>query len=466
MSFDSDGDLIALGKLLATGETPAAVTSPILLRCQLALSRCLPLSTELTSLRISTFAINTIDNTLLLADTAGKQLLKVDAQGQVLLRQDVAMPERPVMRLNSGLLFMNSAMGPAISVFRYDDNAFGEQLDEVLLLPPAASELEQTSAGDFVWSADAWWVNLINPDNGSMGLYRFDADWNFLEQVETPFKKGTLELNSWAMKTLVNDGRSAEIQRFNAQGKAEAPLVSSLLKELVDGQHRRSRVTALSWRGALLLCALITVLGLFYGYLQRLRTLVYKSHRERGAQPVDDYEDTLQWIDPVANRIRLLRGRGVSYTLLATALILLAIGSSVSALQLTALLIALSGPAIALLLWSRRPPGNIGHLGQSLLLVDHRGIYHMGEGSQIHYRGSFLMLDDVLVFTGNWLLPAFSREQVRTQAGPLVAGGVKVDRNTVMVKLLQSQHPLALGAIAIIGTATVAVLLLALKGVF
>ena len=466
MAFDSGGDLIALGQQLATAEAPAAVAAPVLMRCQLALSRCLPFAAELANIRIDTFAINTIDNTLLLADTAGKQLLKVDAQGKVLLRKDVAMPERPVLRLNSGLLFMNSALGPAISVFRYDDNAFGQQLDEVLLLPPAATELEQTSAGDFVWSADAWWVNLINPQNGSMGLYRFDKEWNFLEQVETPFKEGTLELSSWVMKTLANDGRSVEIQRFNAQGKAEVPLVSSLLKELVDGQQRRARVTALSWRGALLLCALVTALGLFYGYLQSLRTLVYKSHRERGAQPVDDYEDTLQWIDPLANRISLLRRRGVSYTLLATALILLAIGSSVSALQLTALLIALSGPAIALLLWRRRPLGNIGRLDQSLLLVDHRGMYHMGEGSQIHYRGSFLLLDDVLVFTGNRLLPAFSREQVQKDVGPLVAGGVKVDRNTVMVKLLQSQHPLALGAIAIMGTATVAVLLLGLKGIF
>jgi len=180
---------------------------------------------------------------------------------------------------------------------------------------------------------------------------------------------------------------------------------------------------------------------------------------------VDDYVDSLQWIDPVENRRGRLRRRGFSYALLSIALVLMGIGNSVSALQLAALFIVLSGPAMALALWSRRPVGHIGILGQSLLLVDPRGIYHMGEGSQVHYRGSFLLIDDIVVFTGNRLLPAFSPQQVQGLVKPIAASGIRVDFNTVLVKLLQSQHPLAQGVIAILATATTAVVLLSLQGI-
>ncbi len=53
------------------------------------------------------------------------------------------------------------------------------------------------------------------------------------------------------------------------------------------------------------------------------------------------------------------------------------------------------------------------------------------------------MMDDVAVFAGNYLLPAFSRESIDTSVAPLVEGGARVDRKTVIVKLVQSRHPLA-----------------------
>jgi hypothetical protein len=49
---------------------------------------------------------------------------------------------------------------------------------------------------------------------------------------------------------------------------------------------------------------------------------------------------------------------------------------------------------------------------------------------------------------------------------PAASEGVKVDRKIVTVKLLQSRHPLALGALAILAGIAAAGALLSLQGIF
>jgi hypothetical protein len=381
-------------------------------------------------------------------------------------RASVPIPEHPVLRLHGGLLLMNSTEGPGVSVLRYEDSAFGQQLDEILLLPPPALQAQQSRVGDFIWSGNAWWASLYNPDSGSIGLYRFDSEWNYLDQVVLPAATGPLQLSSWGTKTLVSDRRQLAIQRFNAQGAVEAPFVSTQLAELVAERQSHGNLTALAWRGGLLLCALTAVLGFGFGYLQSLRRLVYKPRREQGAEPVDNYTNALHWIDPVLSRPALLRRWSVRYGVLLLGILLVAIAQSVAAALLAALLLALSGPGIVLLLLSRTPIGHIGILQGRLLLVDHNGMYHLAGGSTVQYRGPFLLIDDVVVFCGNHLLPVFAPLQLQNLVHPLAQGGVKVDRNTIVVKLLQSRHPFALGACAILATATTAAMLLCLQGIF
>jgi hypothetical protein len=193
---------------------------------------------------------------------------------------------------------------------------------------------------------------------------------------------------------------------------------------------------------------------------------VYKSWRERGAEPIDRLADTIDWVEPAPDRSASLGRTGITYAVLATGLVLGAIGLGVSSLQLSALLLALAGPAAALILLQRSDPGHIGILDSELLLVDHAAMYHLGSGGRIHYRGPFLMIDDVTVFTGTHLLPAFSPAVIAQRVAPLAVGGVRVDRKIVTVKLLQSRHPLALGAVTILAACAAALALLSLQGIF
>jgi len=58
------------------------------------------------------------------------------------------------------------------------------------------------------------------------------------------------------------------------------------------------------------------------------------------------------------------------------------------------------------------------------------------------------LIDDVVVFTGTPMLPALAAGQVDKKIDPVAHAGIRVDRKTVLVKLLESRHPLALGALA------------------
>lgn len=463
IAFEPGGDLLGMGRL-AGAPGAAGTGAPQLLRCTLDPPVCRPFAPATAGVRAGALAIHPLTRAVFAADVNSGQLLRFNADGELQASAPLAMPAQPVLRLDSGLLFMTSSQGPAISVFRYEDDAFGRQLDEILLLPPQAVSAEQSRARDFLWSGGSWWVTLDNPETGSAGMYRFDAQWDYLEQVALAPGEHPGRLIAWGEKVLLHDSGQLPLQRFNAQGGREAPFVSETLRTLVEGQERAARLSRIAWRAGLALCAVLALLGLGYAYLQHLRALVYRPRRERGADPVDERADAVAWVDPVSARDRVLRQRTVHYGLLAAALIMLAVGVGVTTTQLAALLVALCGPAVALALLRRSPAGHIGVLQRELVLADHAGTYHLGSGARIQHRGNLLMIDDVLVFAGNRLLPAFDPAQIASRVKPLVQAGVRVDRKTALVKLLQSRHPFAQGAIAVLLALLAAAALVSLPG--
>jgi hypothetical protein len=463
LAFDSEGALYARGRLAGSGPDDTALQ---LLHCEPPITACREFSAELGEYSIDAFVLNPVDGSLLLADTHAGLLLKAGRDGKILASTTLSLPPQPVLQLHGGLLLINSAEAPALSVLRYEDKVFGQQLDEILLLPPSATDAEQLRIGNFLWSGDAWWISLRHRETGAERLYRFDDAWNYINEVRLPQFTDALQLTAWGTRTLVSDAQHLAMERFNAEGAAEANFVSRTLDTLKSAQQRRFGLSNTAWHSGLLLCAIVAALGLGLGYLSTLRGLVYNTRRESGAEPIDGYADALQWIDPTAYRAKALRRRTVSYCLLVLGILSLAIALSVSAAQLAALLVALSGPLLALLWLGRKPIGNLGILDERLVLVDHNGMYHIAGGSRIQHCGPFLCIDDVLVFVGTQGLPAFSPVQVQQQVKPLALGGVKVDRRTVLVKLIQSRHPLAVGASAILGAAAAALLLLSLQGIY
>ena len=450
MAFDSSGELLAPGLLTNAPEGAAQPAPAQLLRCNLDEPGCELFPGQLDAKTIAALAVHPLDGTLFVADSGSGELLKLSADGELLARTALDLPANPVLRLDSGLLLINSPAGPAIRILRYEDDAFGQQLDEVLLLPPKADLAGFTGVRDFIWSGEHWWVLLEQAGESTAQLHRFDAQWQFVDSPPPASGSQATQLAGWGNRVLVADRSRIPIQRFNSAGAPEAPLVSTALVELADGRAHRASLVLLGWRTGLALCLLGAFAGLCIGNLQRVRSQVYRSCRERGAEPIDELIDAIDWVELAPGRSEGLRKTAIACAVLALALILGAIGLGVSSLQLAALLVPLTGPVAALLLLQRSDPGHIGTRDKELVLVDHNGRYHLGAGSRIHWRGPFLMLDDVTVFTGAPLLPVFAPAGIAQRVVPAATEGVKVDRKIVTVKLLQGRHPLAHGGVPLL----------------
>ena len=431
------------------------------MRCDLDTSACEALSGTDSSNTIALTA-HTLTGELFLTNSGTGELIKQSPRGEQLAKATLELPEHPILRLNSGLLFMNSPHGPAISVFRYENQAFGKQLDEILLLPPTAMELEQAAVWDFVLSGGHWWVTLYNQETQSAGLYRFDSQWNFLDQVPLEPDSWPQHLANWSEKTLIGEARSLTLQRFNASGQAEVSLSPDTLAADATARKRNSWLRNTGWSLALALCLLLTLAMLGLSCLHHWRALVYRARPARGAVLLDELNSDTNWIDRVNTREKQLKHYGIAYAVFTLSVVLLMIGLTISPPLLVAIFVVLTGPLIALFLLRGAPDGHIGVVGEQLVLVDHNNMYHCAGGPRLYYRGPFLLIDDVVVFSGNALLAVFCPEQLLAQVQPLAQAGIRVDRKTVLIKLLQSRHPLIQGGISIAAALCLGLIIIAL----
>jgi hypothetical protein len=209
---------------------------------------------------------------------------------------------------------------------------------------------------------------------------------------------------------------------------------------------------------------LATVSAAAFGFasLHRLRNLVYRQGQERGAVLVNEDEAALGWIPPAADRASRFQQLCIAYSALALASLIITGVFAGSLFVVLSLAAGLAGPGIALFLIHSGQPGHIGVLRDQLMVVDHTNTYHLGSGPNIHYRRHFVLIDDVVVFTGSRWLPVFDQQQLQARVAPLAHAGIKVDRKTVAVKLLEEGHVLARAAATCLASTGLAGLLLLL----
>jgi hypothetical protein len=387
--------------------------------------------------------VHDLNGDFFIADGSAGKLLKLSANGALKSAVDRPLPDKPALRLDSGLLFINSKQGPAISVLRYEDTAFGQQLDEILLLPPPALEREHTRVWDFASNGNHWWVTLFNPSNGDSALYLFDRDWSYVRQLSRDEMNLAGQLVNWGSKILLFSQQQSGVLRYGEAGAEEAIFHSPLLEDIINERASKRQLTALAWYSFIVLLLTIAIGGFAYAYFYSVRALVYKSRPARGADPLDNIADQIHWVQAASTRSGQLRHASIACVILALAVLVTLMGLGVSAVQLLAAMIALIGPFAGLQLILRSEPEHLGLSNEQLVLVDHRQLYHLASGPRIHYRGPFVIIDDVVIFTGTVLLPTLDRSQLDSLARPLIRAGIRVDRKTVLIKLIESHHPIA-----------------------
>ncbi len=442
MVFDGDGMLLVVGSREETGTA--------LWRCQPFTDPAQPCTLVLPNVSpAAALAVDTNDRTIFLADPASSTLFRLDPAGQVVATAAATVAPEPVLAVRDGLLYLNHPEATLLQILRPDIPVFGQLLDQLLLLPAGPDSSQYLRITGLAPMTDDWWV-LLDSRQGDRRLFRFDATYGPGRQVNGNEIPSTARLAPWQDRLLVY-GIDSEISRYAADGSAQLPLEITTLRLRRNKLDHQRELQRTLWGSVFLGLALLASLGIATAAYQRLRSRVYQPGWQRGAQSIENDASEITWVPGNTGRSRQARRLLGLYCAVAAVLLATAALAQTPMVIVAALLIMVCGPAAALMLLATFPTGHIGRLRNQLLVVDHHGRYHLGEGARIQYRNHFVLIDDVLVFLGTRLLPSFDSRALRRDIQPLVTCGVRIQRRAIAVRLFESRHPLSLAMLVMAG---------------
>jgi len=395
---------------------------------------------------VETLAASRLTATLFAINDA-RELLRL-ASGTIDRRMPLPTNNDSVRVINHrGLLLINNSDGPAIGVYRPDAAAFGQQLDEILLLHPGAIAREQNRVVDFALTATGNWALLTNGTDTH--LYRFDENWAPAAEVALSSLPTSSRMTRWRDRLLVYAPDRVQVQRVSPDGRLEAPLLSDSLISLAASTRADASRMQFGYRIGLLMLLTLTLCG-------GLLTWMNCHRRSAGQAPPAPPDFLLEprlpqfcWLVPDADRATAKQTWSLACLGLGIALCL-AIGADVTALA------ALCLPALLFSLAARHylsfPAPQVGIDGDHVALVDHRGVYQTGTAGSFHICGPFLFRGGVIVCTHLPGIPGFklalgkNRARVRSNLSRV---GLHGHPASVLERLVQSRHPVLLPALAL-----------------
>ena len=464
MDFFGNGDLLILQGPAAPRKTGIAEQLPgnelragnTLRRCE-RVGGCVNLVNGLGAVG---FLVERRSNSIFLARADEDRLEKLDNNGKLLAAATMKLNAPLHLQFEGGILYLTQAQSNAVTVLKPDERDFGRRLEDIPLPAQAAGNGKHVFPGALLYHQQRWWTTMQSVDGGSAGLYLFSPDWRFERNVALPGTVWPISLNRWRSSILVADSATGRIYRYDSAATREADFSPEYLDTVLAGQRAelslsRSQRTAI----LVLLCSLAA--GLFtLTYFQIMHGRVYTAPASGSELDLDINSEKIQWLalDADTGRRRLgLFLSGAAGAALAGCW-LLGFGAWVT-LAISLLLAGAGGLYLAL----QGCRGHLGALNNRLIVVDHSNTYRVGVGPEIQYFQNFVMINDVVVYLGNRLLARFCSAGLQERFQPLFRTGIKVDRATVGIKLIQQRHPLALGGAAVLA-AVAGVVLLALYG--
>jgi hypothetical protein len=448
--FFSNGDLLVL-KTDQLSSAPAWL-HPILgveeseggklLRCVLETRSCTELLSDLGPVA---FLVERRTDTIYLADAEADTLRKLDAAAKVVGNKAIELTAPLHLVLQEGILYLTQSGSDAVQVLKPDDRDFGMELDKFSLEVDDASQSGHIFPGDLAWLNEQWWTIMQSRDGNNAGVYRFSARWKYEDALALSEDAHPGALTRWGAKMLISDFRQEKIYRFDAAAREEKPFSSGTINDNLG--DRQSQISlSRSLQVAVLLILFIASAGLMaLGVLQSLRHKVYKPPMDSGEPGFDINDENILWLDPEPGTDEKLRKLGLGIAGGATFILLVAFILQLSIWWMIALCIVLAGLGGYYFALQKTSHGHIGLQGDNLILVDHTNTYRVGAGPSIQYFDNYIMIDDVIVSLGNPLLRAFADEPLQETFKPVVSRGIRVDRATVQVKMIQNRHPLAAG---------------------
>ncbi len=412
--------------------------------------------------KVIEFLVDRRTNTIILASAERDVLEKLDLNGNTLASRPMELTAPLHLNLQEGILYLSQGESDTITVLKPDDRDFGMELDNIALSVDGSSLSGHIFPGDFVYGNERWWVIMQSRDASTAGLYLFSSRWKFEREIPLPAASRPVELNRWSSKILVSDPDQQSIYRFDTAGREEKNFASeSVIAALNDQQAALNLSQSLQ---ALILVMLFGVAAgmLALSILNTMREQIYTAPADDSEAGFDINSADIEWLAPAVDSDKKLRQIG--YSLAGSAVVAL-VGSFLIELSIWAMLaisLILTGVGGLYFALQRACSCHLGILGDRLIVVDHTNTYRVGAGPKIQYLHNYVMIDDVIVYLGNRLVSQFANEPLHQRFQPLFTTGIKVDRATLRVKLIQRRHPMLLGISGLALTVLSAAVLIAM----
>ena len=465
MDFFDNGELLILQGPAAPRKTGIATQLPdnvpragnTLRRCE-RVGSCVNLVNGLGAVG---FLVERRSNSIFLAKADEDRLEKLDSNGKLLVAATMELNAPLHLQFEGGILYLTQAQSDAVTVLKPDERDFGRRLEDIPLPAQAADNGKHVFPGALLYHQQRWWTTMQSVDGGSVGLYLFSPDWRIERSVALPGAARPISLNRWRSSILVVDSATSRIYRYDSTATREADFSPEYLDTVLAGQRAEVSLSR-SLRTAILVLLCSLAAGLFtLTYLQIMHDRVYTAPASGSELDLDISSEKIQWLALDANtdwrRLGLFLSGAAGAALAGCWL--LGFGAWVT-LAISLLLAGAGGLYLALQQGCR---GHLGALDNRLIVVDHSNTYRVGIGPEIQYFQNFVMINDVVVYLGNRLLARFCSAGLQERFQPLLRTGIKVDRATLGIRLIQQRHPLALGGAGVLA-AVAGVVLLALYG--
>ncbi len=450
LDFFSNGDLVLL-RAATANSLPQWLAGLLgkdsqpgnsLLRCALKLRSCTTLASGIGA---ADFLVDRRNNEIYLADAGTDLLQKLDATGQVLASKPLELSAPLHLRLQEGILYLTEAGSDSVNILKPDEREFGLQLDRVALTVESASQTGHIFPADLLYLNERWWTIMQSRDGSTAGLYQFTPRWAFDRVIPLPPGALPTALTQWATKVLVTDSGQDLIYRFDAAAQQQRDFSSEFL-DLSLGEHRSQLSLAETLQAFVLVVLFGAGAGLMaLGILQSMRGKIYIHPEDNADAEFDINNEAIEWLDPAPEVEKRLHQLGYAIAGTAVILLLVAFLAQLSIWSLIAIILMLAGLGGLYYALLRASGCHLGLLEDRLILVDHTNTYRVGSGPKIQYFKNYVMIDDVIVYLGNPVLEQFAHEPLEQKFQPLFSTGIKVDRATLRVKLIQSRHPMLLG---------------------
>ncbi len=456
-SADGGFAVFSNGDLLVAGVGDQGRT---LHRCEVTSESCTPLAIDLPAEAGLEFVTLDGNDAFYLTSPGGQLIYKFSGSGQQRYESKPLYDDPSNVVMHRGLIYVANRGESNIVSALPDNVGFGAVLERQSLANPEAESLSHTQLHTISRAGDFWWALLRSADGNSSGLYQYDNQWNYVATADLPEGAIADSLAVWNEQLLVVDEIGRIVYRYSIGGELLSPLDSAVVNEL-------SAEPGAGWewlpnlRRMILGLIILQVAALLaaVGYC-RLRSQIYTPPHDPEEVLFSPDDSNIRWLgvsEKVRDRVKLM-GCGVvaGFLLILVAARLgflpevLALGLLVVCMVLIAELVGLYQGSFAYL----------GILGDRLILVDPDSTYRVARTSRLQHRERHLMIDDVIVCLGNRFQHLFEPSELEEFVQPLMMRGIRTDRLTLQIKMIETGHPQLVARVVAAVAAVVAILYL------